>query len=197
ETGQFALGFTADMAAVAGLGGGAVQFTMTEPRGDDLGAAANLGTLPAGLDGGTMQFTITDRRGDDLGAAANLGTLQQVQEVFGRGQTLRLTQLWYEQKFDSDTWALKLGRTTVGEDFDSFPCYFMNLSLCGSEPGNLAGSYWYNWPVSQWSGRLRRNDGDRYIEGAVYEVNPRNLENSFSFGHFSGATGVLVPFEVG
>jgi porin len=31
----------------------------------------------------------------------------------------------------------------------------------------------------------------------VYEVNPRNLENSFSFGHFSGATGVLVPVEVG
>ncbi len=167
ETGQFALGFTADMAALAGL------------------------------DGGTMQFTVTDRRGDDLGAAANLGVLQQVQEVFGRGQTARLTQLWYEQRFDQGTWALKLGRTTVGEDFDNFPCYFMNLSLCGSVPGNLAGSYWYNWPVSQWSGRLRYNDGNRYIQGAVYEANPRNLENSFSFGHYSGATGVLVPFEIG
>ena len=167
ETGQFALGFTADMAALAGL------------------------------DGGTMQLTVTDRRGEDLGAAANLGVLQQVQEVFGRGQTERLTQLWYEQRFDQGTWALKLGRTTVGEDFDNFPCYFMNLSLCGSVPGNLAGSYWYNWPVSQWSGRLRYNDGNRYIQGAVYEPNPRNLENSFSFGHFSGATGVLVPFEIG
>jgi porin len=73
----------------------------------------------------------------------------------------------------------------------------MNLSLCGSVPGNLAGSYWYNWPVSQWSGRLRYNDGNRYIQGAVYEANPRNLENSFSFGHYSGATGVLVPFEIG
>ena len=167
ETGQFALGFTADMAALAGL------------------------------EGGTMQLSLTDRRGEDLGAAANLGVLQQVQEVYGRGQTLRLTQLWYEQKFGQDTWALKLGRATVGEDFDNFPCYFMNLSLCGSVPGNLAGSYWYNWPVSQWSGRLRYNDGDRYIQGAVYEANPRNLENSFSFGHYSGATGVLVPVEIG
>jgi porin len=166
ETGQFALGFTADMAALAGL------------------------------EGGTMQLTLTDRRGEDLGAAANLGVLQQVQEVYGRGQTERLTQLWYEQKFDQGTWALKLGRSTVGEDFDNFPCYFMNLSLCGSVPGNLAGSYWYNWPVSQWAGRLRYNDGNRYIQGAVYEANPRNLENSFSFGH-GGATGVLVPFEIG
>jgi porin len=167
ETGQFALGFTADMAALAGL------------------------------DGGTMQFTLTDRRGEDLGAAANLGVLQQVQEVYGRGQTERVTQLWYEQKFDQDTWALKLGRATVGEDFDNFPCYFMNLSFCGSAPGNLAGSYWYNWPVSQWTGRLRYNDDNHYVQAAVYEANPRNLENSFSFGHFSGATGVLVPVEIG
>jgi porin len=167
ETGQFALAFTADMAALADL------------------------------DGGTMQFTLTDRRGEDLGAAANLGVLQQVQEVYGRGQTERVTQLWYEQRFDQGAWALKLGRSTVGEDFDNFPCYFMNLSLCGSVPGNLAGSYWYNWPVSQWAGRLRYNDGNRYLQGAVYEANPRNLENSFSFGHFSGATGVLVPVEIG
>jgi len=167
ETGQFALAFTADMARL-------MQW-----------------------DGGTLQFSITDRRGDDLGAAANLGVLQQVQEVYGRGQTLRLTQLWYEQKFDRNAWAIKLGRATVGEDFDSFPCYFMNLSFCGSVPGNLAGSYWYNWPVSQWMARLRRNDGNRYIEGAIYEANPRNLENSFSLGHFSGATGVLIPLEIG
>lgn len=167
ETGQFALAFTANMAALADL------------------------------DGGTFQFTITDRRGDDLGAHANLGVLQQVQEVYGRGQTLRLTQMWYEQQFDENTWALKLGRTTVGEDFDNFSCYFMNLSFCGSVPGNLAGSYWYNWPVAQWSGRLRYNDSYRYVEGGVYEINPRNLENSFSFGHFSGATGVLIPVEIG
>jgi porin len=167
ETGQIALAFTADMAHL-------LQW-----------------------DGATMQFSITERRGDDLGAIANLGVLQQVQEVYGRGQTLRLTQLWLEQKFADNAWAMKLGRATVGEDFDNFPCYFMNLSFCGSVPGNLAGSYWYNWPVSQWMARLRRNDGNRYIQGAIYEANPRNLENSFSFGHFTGANGVLVPVEIG
>lgn len=44
---------------------------------------------------------------------------------------------------------------------------------------------------------MRHNDDNRYIQGAAYEANPRNLENSFPFGHFSGATGVLVPVEIG
>ncbi len=175
---------------------GGSRHAVRETEQVSLGLTADMATL-AGLDGGTLQFTVTDRRGDDLGAAANLNVLQQVQEVYGRGQTLRLTQFWYEQKFDQNSWSLKFGRMTVGEDFDNFPCYFMNLSLCGSVPGNLAGSYWYNWPVSQWAARLRYNDDNHYVEGAVYEANPRNLENSFSFGHFTGATGVLVPVEIG
>jgi porin len=167
ETGQFTLGFTGDMDRLLGL------------------------------QGGTVQFTVTDRRGDDLGAAAGLGVLQQVQEVYGRGQTARLTQFWYEQTFAQGAVALKLGRATVSEDFDSFSCYFMNLSFCGSQPGNIAGSYWYDSPISQWTGRLRYNQDDGYIQGAVYEINPHNLDNSFSFGKFDGATGVLVPVEIG
>ncbi|HEY4076286.1 MAG TPA: carbohydrate porin [Rhizomicrobium sp.] len=166
ETGQFALAFTADMARLAGL------------------------------DGGTFQMTITDRRGDDLGAAANLGVLQQVQEVYGRGQTARLTQFWYEQMFDQGAFALKLGRATVGEDFDSFSCYFMNLSFCGSVPGNIT-NYWYNWPISQWTGRLRYNRENHYLQAAVYEINPHNLDDNFSFGKFQGATGVMIPVEAG
>jgi porin len=167
DTGQFALGFTGD-----------------------------LGRL-LGIDGGTLQATITARQGDDLGQAAGLGVLQQVQEVYGRGQTVRLTQLWYEQTFSQGAVALKLGRATVGEDIDNFSCYFMNLSFCGSQPGNIVGSYWYNWPVSQWAGRLRYSEDNSYVQGAVYEINPKNLDNGFSFGRFDGATGVLIPVEIG
>jgi Carbohydrate-selective porin, OprB family len=50
-----------------------------------------LGVVP----GGTIQVTWTDRNGSNLSDDAGLGTLQQVQEVFGRGQTLRLTDFWY------------------------------------------------------------------------------------------------------
>lgn len=53
----------------------------------------------SGISGGTFQATITYRRGKDLGADVGLGVLQQVQEVYGRGQTWRLTQLWYQQVF--------------------------------------------------------------------------------------------------
>ena len=57
---------------------------------------------------------MTYRRGKDLGAAANLGVLQQVQEVYGRGQTWRLTQFWYQQSFANGHADLKLGRLTQG-----------------------------------------------------------------------------------
>jgi carbohydrate-selective porin OprB len=66
---------------------------------------------------------------------ARLGTLQQVQEVFGRGQTLRLTQFWYDQKFIDGAIDWKIGRITFGEDFAAFSCDFQNLTLCGAQPG--------------------------------------------------------------
>jgi porin len=149
-----------------------------------------------GLAGGTFQATVTWRRGENLGAAAGLPVLQQVQEVWGRGQTWRLTQFWYQQAFGAGS-SIKLGRMTVGEDFAAFSCSFMNLSFCGSPPGNLAGDYWYNWPVSQWGARLHLSFGPFYARLGAYEVNPRNLDNQFFLGRFDGATGVMVPAEAG
>jgi hypothetical protein len=134
----------------------------------------------AGIKGGTFQATATYRNGDDLGKHAGLGVLQQVQEIYGRGQTFRLTQFWYEQKLAGGAVAIKAGRATVGEDFSSFSCYFMNLTFCGSQPGNLVGDYWYNWPVSQWMARLKVSHGDFYGQVAAYQVNPRNLDKSSS-----------------
>jgi porin len=150
-----------------------------------------------GIKGGTFQATVTYRRGKDLGAAAGLGVLQQVQEVYGRGQTWRLTQFWYQQTFADGHADVKLGRLTQGEDFAAFSCDFMNLSFCGAPPGNLAGDYWYNWPVSQWGVRGRIKNDRWYAMAGAYEVNPRNLNNKFILGFFHGAKGVLVPAEVG
>jgi porin len=166
EAGQFALGLTFDAERIAGIRGG------------------------------TFQATGTYRNGHDLGRKAGLGVLQQVQEIYGRGQTFRLTQLWYEQKLAGDAIAIKAGRATVGEDFSSFGCTFMNLTFCGSQPGNLVGDYWYNWPVSQWMARVKISHGGVYGQVAAYQVNPRNLKKDF-FGHTKGGTGVLVPVELG
>jgi porin len=167
ESGQFTLGVTVDMERVAGI------------------------------KGGTFQATATFRQGDDLGKHAGLDVLQQVQEIYGRGQTLRLTQFWYEQKLAGGAVAIKAGRATVGEDFSSFSCYFMNLTFCGSQPGNLVGGYWYNWPVSQWMARLKVSHRDFYGQVAAYQVNTRNLDNKFFIGNFKDGSGVLVPVEFG
>ena len=150
----------------------------------------------AGLPG-TFQATLTYRRGQQLDQHAGLDTLQEVQEVFGRGNTVRLTQFWYDVPMLAGALELKLGRTSPGEDFAAFSCSFQNLSFCGSQPGNVVGSYWYNWPISQWGGRLRINRGRAYIQAAVYEENPRNLDEDFVVGRFHGASGALIPVEAG
>src|SRR5262249_33452215 len=75
----------------------------------NFGATFDLQKL-AGWRGAKLQATITDRNGDNLSADANLGTLMQVQEIFGRGNIFRLTQLWYEQAFLDDRLDVKLGR---------------------------------------------------------------------------------------
>lgn len=195
--GRRGIGLTARYASESGynVAGGERQL-FRETGQFDVGALLDLEKL-AGLSGGAVQATVTWRRGYDLTTDAGLGTLQQVQEVYGRGQTVRVTQLWWEQKLGERT-EVKLGRTNPGEDFAAFSCHFMNLSFCGAQPGNLAGDYWYNWPVSQWGARVRVAVDDRhYVQGAVYEINPRNLERAFFIGHFQGATGVLIPLEAG
>ncbi|WP_442678023.1 carbohydrate porin [Sphingomonas sp. ASY06-1R] len=191
------IGVTARYASETALNvTGGRRTDITETGQLDVGALIDLKKL-VGLEGGSVQATITYRRGHDLGQRAGLGVLQQVQEVYGRGQTIRLTQFWYEQMFGGDRLDMKVGRTAPGEDFAAFSCSFQNLSFCGSQPGNIAGDYWYNWPVSQWGARARVNFGMIYVQAAVYEQNPRNLERGFLEWHFHDAAGALVPVEIG
>ena len=153
-----------------------------------------------GLPAAALQFTVTDRNGRNLSSDEGLNTLQLVQEVFGRGQTWRITQLWYDQSYFGGALDWKVGRLTVGEEFASFSCEFMNLTFCGAPPGNLVGNYWYNWPVSQWAGRIKANLTDfGYVELGAYEINPNWLTrgDAFNFGDPPGATGALVPAEIG
>jgi porin len=153
-----------------------------------------------GLHHAQFQATITDRNGRNLSSDAGLGNLQQVQEVFGRGQTWRITQFWYDQKYFDDIFDWKVGRLTVGEDFASFTCDFMNLTFCGAQPGNIVGDYWFNWPVSQWATRGKvALSGFGYVQLGAYEVNPSYLTraHAFSLDDPGGATGALIPLELG
>ena len=152
-----------------------------------------------GIPSAQFQVTLTERTGRDLVEDAELGTLQLVQEVFGRGQTIRLTQFWYQQKFLGGLIDWKVGRMTVGEDFASFSCDFQNLTFCGSDPGNIVGDYIFNWPISQWATRVKLNLNDfGYFEVGAYDVNPRYLgvQDQVLPVWFSDSTGVLIPVEL-
>ena len=130
-----------------------------------------------GLKEARFRIAITDRNGRSLSADARLSSLQEVQEIWGRGQTWHWTEFSYEQKYLDGVLNWKIGRLTGGEDFADFFCEFTNLALCAPPPGNMALNYWYNWPVSQWATRLQvsfKRFG--YVELGIYEFNPNYLQ---------------------
>jgi porin len=149
-----------------------------------------------------FQLLVTERNGNNLSnervSDPRAPQLSSVQEVWGRGQTWRLTQMWYRQKFFNSALDLKFGRVGVNEDFASFPCDFQSLSFCSAPIGNVAGDIWYSGPVSQWGGRVRYNLNDHWaVQVGAYEQNPSYLEtgNGFKLSG-SGTQGALVPVEI-
>lgn len=149
-----------------------------------------------------FQLTITQRSGNNISNDRindpRVGGFTSAQEVWGRGQTTRLTQMWYQQAFFDQKLDIKAGRFGQGEDFNSFPCDFQNLAFCGSQVGNWAGSIWYNWPVSQWALRVKYHlTPQLYAQVGAYEQNPSNLDrgNGFKLSG-SGTQGTVLPVEL-
>jgi porin len=162
------------------------------------GVTLDLGRL-ALLQGGSVQVTVTDRNGSNLSNDAGLGTLQEVQEIFGRGQTARLTRFWYNQKFADDLVEWKIGRISFSEDFAAFSCDFQNLTFCGPAAGNILSNYIYNWPISQWASMWKLNlAGFGYFQFAAFDQNPKylGLRQALLPMFFTGSTGVLIPAEL-
>ena len=156
-----------------------------------------------GLENAQFKLAITERDGrsltNDRIADPRVGGYTSSQEVYGRGQTWRLTQLWFSKGFLQDgALDVKLGRFGPGEDFNSFPCDFQSLTFCGSQVGNWAGGIWYNWPVSQLAGRVRYSINPQwFVQIGAYNQNPSNLETGNGFKlDGSGTQGTLLPVEV-
>src|SRR5437868_10094551 len=158
----------------------------------------------AGIPGGLIGLTLVDRFGNNLNTEAGIPALQLTNEVFGRGNILRLTQLYYSQKLFDDRLELKGGRLPVGSDFFFGLCEFINLTFCGGQPGNIQGGYIYNWPVSQWAGVVHYKLAPEFtISVGVYDANPNYLTTSDPAIYFlpgipasSRASGVMVPVEL-
>ncbi len=148
-------------------------------------------------------ITITHRGGQSLNNESDAMAPQfnQTQEVYGRGQTWRLTDLWIKKKFLDQKLDIKLGRFGVGEDFAGFDCEFQNLALCGGQAGNWAGDQWYNGPVSQWAARVKYNvQPELFTQIGVYERNTVNANATSASDGFNlstdGSDGAVIPVEI-
>ncbi len=158
----------------------------------------------AGIPGGLIGVTLVDRFGHNLNGDAGIPALQLINEVYGRGSILRLTELYYSQKLFDDRLELKGGRLPVGSDFFFGQCEFINLTFCGGQPGNILGGYIYNFPVSQWAGLAHFNlTKEVQISAGVYDANPNYLTTSDAGIYLAPgipgsnpASGALVPVEL-
>ncbi|MBV6286248.1 carbohydrate porin [Pseudomonas aegrilactucae] len=197
---DFTLGYTGEMGS--NLHGGH-DHSSTARYSDQftLGSHLDLEKL-LGWHAAEFQLTVTERHGNNISNDRindpRVGGFTSAQEVWGRGQTWRLTQLWVKQQYFDGDLDVKVGRFGQGEDFNSFPCDFQNLAFCGSQVGNWAGSIWYNWPVSQWALRVKYNlNPELYVQVGAFEQNPSNLErqNGFKLSG-SGTQGAVLPLEL-
>lgn len=167
------------------------------------GTDMNLDKL-LGWHGATFHLMLTERNGRNLGADAQIGNNQLIQEVYGRGQTVHLTDFSLEQKLFNDRLTLKIGRMGVGADFAAFSCDFQNLTFCGSQPGNIVGGYWLNWPSSVWAANAKlQTSKQTYVQIGAYQVNPNYANDGYAknkgweLDFPDGTTGALIPVEFG
>ncbi|MDI1287680.1 MAG: carbohydrate porin [Reyranella sp.] len=164
----------------------------------DAGFDLDLGKL-IGLPGGKIHATFTERAGQSL-AAQSIGNIISVQEIFGSGQNIRLAGLSYAQKLFEERIEAKLGWIHASDDFASSPiyCHFQNNGFCG-QIGIVINSGFTIFPTGSWGSVVRANvRDDLYLQAGIYEVNPTLslAANGFKLGT-SGATGVIVPGEIG
>ena len=157
-----------------------------------------------GWNGATFQTIMTERSGRNINIDANIGAYDQLQAIWGRGQTWWLTMFALKQKLLDDRLELRVGRLTVEQDFDTQPCDFQNITFCGGPQGNLVGDYWINWPASQWAGVVTwHTQHDSYIKAGVYQLNTSYLDSDWARSNAwlpnfpSGTVGALVPVEYG
>lgn len=193
------------------ISGGLVNETVGNLTGGTHQAGANAGQAfvqgifdmekLAHITGGTFGITLVGRWGDNLAEVADIPALMLLNEVYGRGNIVRLVDFHYNQSLWDGAVDVKVGRLAVGADFGFDRCDFINLTFCGSVPGNIAGNYIFNWPVSQWGGVVKLHLADDLtFSAAVYDENPTYLSVQAKWALLptwpSGSEGALVPMEL-
>ena len=154
-----------------------------------------------GLQGASVLLTLVDRWGRDAATDAGIPALQLINEVYGRGNIVRLEEFAWNQKLFDDRVETTIGRLAFGDEFFSFPCDFINLTFCPGQAGNVVGNYIYNWPVSQWAAVGKLNFGSQgFFQAGVYDSNTDYLSTKPNPALWPAmpdeSQGVIVPAEI-
>ena len=151
-------------------------------------------------EGGSFEAYFTKRNGESLGLYTNPAPLQEYQQIYGRGQTWRITNLWFKQKFDDDLLEWKVGLIPIGEEFGNFYSFpFENLTFCAGTPGNVAGYSQFNWPVSQWATDLKINVTKTLaVKVGLFAFNDYWISNNYylRIDNPGGTSGAIIPVEI-
>ncbi len=206
--------------AAANLSGGVPLGGTAHERGTALssefgfGFDADFGKIYAGSGAGILHFLLTTRFGSNLSAEA-IGNLASVEEIYGDGQTTRITYLDYEQPLLEKRLDLRLGKYNQQGDFiagstywgGNLYCFYQNNNICGTPAGipinngvvsNGSEGYTY-YPSSQWGARLKVNFSKNfYAQAAAIQGNPivNNKDGGLYLG-FNGGSGAELPLELG
>ncbi len=155
-----------------------------------------------GWEGGSFECYITKRSGDNLGQYTNPAPLQLIQEVYGRGQTWRITSFWFKQTFANDLLELKLGLMNMSQEFGGYYAFpFENLTFTAGTTGNVAGHSMFTWPVSQWGTDLQWNvTKSLSLRIGVFAFNnywiSSHSNNFLRLDNPGGTSGAVLPFEI-
>jgi porin len=181
-----------------------------EQGGADTGEVmlgADVDSKVLGWEEGTFHLTLTERAGSSL-SKDKIDNILTVQEIYGDGQTVRLTDLSYEQKFFGGRIDVEVGHINVENDFASSPvyfggalwCNFQSNSICGTPiaaPNNTNGYVAY--PASNWGARVKTYPASNvYVEAGAYAVDPtlNDARNGLKLG-INHTTGAFTTMETG
>src|ERR1700733_9290757 len=151
-------------------------------------------------EGASFEFYVTKRTGNSLGNYTNPQPIQLIQEVYGRGQTWRITDFWFKQNLFNDLLEWKLGLLNMSQEFGGYYAFpFENLTFTSGITGNVAGYSMFTWPVSQWGTDLQWNVNKCLsLRAGVFAFNNYWISNNYylRIDNPGGTSGAVLPVEL-
>ncbi len=161
-----------DAIGAANVDGGirtADNFTAQTYGGVDL----DLGKI-LGWAGTTSKISFVNRSGG--GISQDVGGIYDPMTIYGGpdGQVTWLYQVWIEKIFCED-WSVKLGRTSMDEDFANSDLYRYSLSTSINGPIRsmmLEGPQIFSFPLALWGGRVKYIPSEEHqFQLGLYQIN--------------------------